>query len=82
MLEGINGVTFGYTYETSHTTIRESTVRRATWRPGPTLGPEVGKVGGHSFRLKITTRIRERRQRVRRMPHRTDHHQPTNGRRL
>ncbi len=53
MLEGVNGVTFGYTLQSSnHTTNPAIDCTTCHMAPGPTSGPEVGKVGGHSFRLK------------------------------
>ncbi|MDO8631984.1 MAG: hypothetical protein Q7R41_15975 [Phycisphaerales bacterium] len=52
MLEGINGVTFGYTLQNSnHTTNAGINCTTCHMAPGPISGPEVGKVGGHSFRL-------------------------------
>jgi predicted CXXCH cytochrome family protein len=57
MLEGVNGVTAfdGTTYELSnsnHTTNAGIDCTVCHMAPGPTVGPEVGMVGGHTFRLK------------------------------
>lgn len=53
MLEGINAVTFG---NTSLTNSAHSTLVGCTdchMAPGPTTGPGAGKVGGHTFNLKV-----------------------------
>ncbi len=61
MLEGINAVTtfpngpgaIAYTLSNSnHTTNAGLNCTTCHMGPGPTSGPEVGKVGGHTFRLK------------------------------
>ncbi|MEK6674896.1 MAG: NHL repeat-containing protein [Planctomycetota bacterium] len=57
MLEGVNGVTSfdGTAYELSnsnHTTNAGIGCTTCHMAMGPSSGPEVGKVGGHTFRLK------------------------------
>ena len=59
MLEGVNAVTTfpagGTTYvltNSNHTTNAGLNCTTCHMGPGPTSGPEMGKVGGHTFRLK------------------------------
>lgn len=53
MLEGINGNEFGYTIESSAHTLLGVTCMDCHMAPSPTSGPGAGKVGGHTFNLKV-----------------------------